>query len=112
MTTESSTNTTSAAADASCEAMGALAPQHELLKPFAGTFNSEVKIWMGPGEPMVMTGTMENSLDLGGRFLKQVYASNTPMDECGTVFEGRGFWVSTPRPGSSKVSGSTTRARS
>ena len=28
------------------------------LKPFIGTFAAQVKLWMGPGEPMVSTGTM------------------------------------------------------
>ena len=28
-------------------------PEHELLKPFEGTFAADVKIWMGPGEPVI-----------------------------------------------------------
>ncbi len=26
------------------------------LEPFVGTFKAVVKLWMGPGEPMVSTG--------------------------------------------------------
>jgi hypothetical protein len=46
---------------------------------------------MGPGDPMVSTGVMENSWDLGGRFLKQVYKGD-PNPGPFPNFEGRGFW--------------------
>jgi hypothetical protein len=61
-------------------------PQHESLARFAGRWRAEVKIWMGPGEPMVSTGVMTNTMVLGGRFLEQSYADDSGM------FEGRGFW--------------------
>lgn len=64
---------------------------HSRLKPFAGTFRAEVKMWMGPGEPHVTTGTMVNDEDLGGRFLRQTYkgdAAEGPFPS----FEGRGYW--------------------
>lgn len=70
---------------------GALCEHHEKFRPFEGTFRTEVKMWMGPGEPMVSTGTMVNTLDLGGRFLRQEYtgdANDGPFPN----FEGRGFW--------------------
>ncbi len=66
-------------------------PAHQRLKPFEGTFKSIVRIWMGPGDPNVSTGTMTNTLELGGRFLRQEYqgdASEGPFPD----FEGRGFW--------------------
>ncbi len=66
-------------------------PAHQRLKPFEGTFKSIVRIWMGPGDPNVSTGTMTNTLELGGRFLRQEYqgdASEGPFPN----FEGRGFW--------------------
>ena len=65
--------------------------QHKLFEQFVGTWKAEVTMWMGPGEPMVSTGTMVNSLDLGGRYLKQDYkgdATDGPFPN----FEGRGFW--------------------
>jgi len=72
-------------------AMAAPGREHARLEPFVGTFRSQVKMWMGPGEPMVTTGTMTNTLVLGQRFLSQVYQG----DESGgpfPSFEGRGFW--------------------
>ena len=82
--------------EASMDAMqeaAAPGPEHERLKPFLGTFKAEVKMWMGPDDPMVSTGTMINTLDLGDRFVKQYYqgdpgAEPTPFPD----FEGRGFW--------------------
>ena len=74
-----------------CAEMGALTDEHKLFEPFAGTFTAEVKMWMGPGEPMVSTGVMTNTLDLGGRFLHQCYKGDVtegPFPD----FEGRGYW--------------------
>ncbi len=74
-----------------CTAMGALAKEHELLKPFVGTFASTVTLWMGPGEPLVSTGTMTNTLVLGDRFLCQDYQGD-PNDGPFSGFAGKGFW--------------------
>jgi len=74
-----------------CSNSGGLCEHHEKLKPFEGTFKAEVKMWMGPGEPHVSTGTMVNSLDLGGRFLEQRYKGNE-TDGPFPNFEGRGWW--------------------
>lgn len=66
-------------------------PHHAFLKPFEGTFRSEVKMWMGPGEPSISTGTMVNRWVLDGLFLQQEYTG----DETGApfpVFRGHGFW--------------------
>ena len=65
--------------------------KHELFKPFAGTFSAVVRMWMGPGEPTEMTGTMLNTLDLGGLFLKQHYEGKGDEGPFGH-FEGRGYW--------------------
>lgn len=73
------------------QAFGAPGPEHEWLGPFVGTFRAEVKMWMGPGEPSVMAGTMVNSMDLGGRFLRQDYKGD-PNEGPFPEFEGRGFW--------------------
>lgn len=66
-------------------------PQHEQLKTFEGTFRAVVKLWMGPGDPMVATGTMTNTMQLDGRFLHQDYvgdASEGPFPR----FVGKGYW--------------------
>ncbi|HHN78395.1 MAG TPA: DUF1579 domain-containing protein [Phycisphaerales bacterium] len=70
-----------------CMAAARLAPEHELLKAFEGTWKSEVKMWMDPSaDPMVSTGVMKNSLILGGRFIEHDYANDD-----GTFF-GKGHW--------------------
>ena len=71
--------------------MAATTEEHERLKPFIGTFRAEVKMWMGPGEPMVTTGTMVNEPDLGGRFLRQTYTGDEAEGPFPN-FEGRGYW--------------------
>ena len=71
---------------------------HEALKPFAGTFKSEVKMWFGPGEPSVMTGVMKSSWELGGLYLHQDYkgdATEGPFPN----FEGKGYWGYNPSSG-------------
>ena len=66
-------------------------PEHERLRPFLGRFRAEVKMWMGPGQPMVTTGTMENSWQLNGLYLHQDYQG----DESPGIFpgfQGKGYW--------------------
>lgn len=74
-----------------CAGMGETAEAHEKFKPFVGTFAAQVKMWMGPGDPMESTGTMTNTLELGGRFLQQQYKGD-PGDGPFPNFEGKGFW--------------------
>jgi hypothetical protein len=72
-------------------AMSAPNEDHARLEPFAGTFKAEVKMWMGPGEPMVSTGTMTNTFTLGGRFIEHDYqgdAQEGPFPD----FQGKGYW--------------------
>jgi hypothetical protein len=78
-------------AQADFAAMAAPGAEHERLRPFVGTFRADVKMWMGPGEPMVTTGTMVNTFRLGNRFLNQEYrgdATEGPFPN----FEGHGYW--------------------
>ena len=49
---------------------------HERLAESVGTWNMEVKMWMGPGEPMVSTGTAERKMILGGRVLVEEVTSD------------------------------------
>lgn len=76
---------------AECAEMGALAEAHGRLKAFEGKFSAKCSLWMGPGDPMVTTGVMENTLALGGRFLRQDYTGD-PSDGPFSNFEGRGYW--------------------
>lgn len=66
-------------------------PEHDRFGPFIGTFRAVVELWMGPGEPTVTTGTMVNTLDLGGRYLRQDYKGD-PGEGPFPEFEGHGFW--------------------
>lgn len=77
--------------DEQIEPVAATTEEHRRFLPFEGTFDAEVEMWMGPGDPMVMTGKMVNELDLGGRFLRQTYRSDGPEGPFGS-FEGRGYW--------------------
>ena len=76
---------------ADCTQMGALADAHKKLEPFVGTFTAKVTMWMGPGDPFISTGKMTNSLDLGGRFLRQNYQGDQAEGPFPN-FEGRGYW--------------------
>lgn len=71
--------------------MPAPAKEHQVFKPFEGKFRAQVKMWMGPGEPMVSTGTMVNSLELSGLYLRQDYIGEA-QDGPFPSFEGKGFW--------------------
>ena len=71
--------------------MAAPTGAHEKLKPFEGSFRAEVKMWMGPGDPIVSTGTMTSTFDLGSRFLHQRYVGDQ-SDGPFPNFEGRGYW--------------------
>ncbi len=66
-------------------------PKHELMKPFEGTFRSEVKMWFGPGDPMITTGVMVNSWHLNGLYLHQDYKGDA-VDGPFPNFEGKGYW--------------------
>lgn len=66
-------------------------PQHKQLEPFVGTFKAEVKMWFGPGDPMVTTGKMVSSWHLKGLYLHQDYAGDA-TDGPFPNFEGKGYW--------------------
>ncbi len=66
-------------------------PEHDRLKPFAGRFLADVSVWMGPGEPMLSTGTMVNKWDLEGLYLHQIYQGE-PSEPGWPAFAGRGYW--------------------
>jgi hypothetical protein len=50
---------------------------HKLLASLEGSWTTKTKSWMEPGKPPVEeTGTCEQKIILGGRFLQQVYAGD------------------------------------
>ncbi len=77
--------------DTDCMQMSPPGAEHERLGAFAGTWRAAVTMWMGPGEPMVSTGTMVNTMDLDGRYLREEYKGD-PNDGPFPEFEGRGYW--------------------
>lgn len=60
---------------------------HERLAESVGTWNMEIKMWMGPGEPSVTTGTAERSMILDGRVLVEEVDSSM----MGQPFQGYGM---------------------
>ena len=61
---------------------------HKKLATMAGTFEVKTKMWMQPGAPpQESTGTSENKMVLGGRYLEQSY-NGTMM---GQPFSGMGM---------------------
>lgn len=66
---------------------------HQRLQPFVGTFAAEVRFWMGPGEPVITTGTMNAGFILGGRFLRQVFEGDLPegAPAAASAFCGEGY---------------------
>ncbi len=65
--------------------------QHRRLEPFAGQFRSEVKMWMGSGDPYISTGTMTNSWQVDDLFLHQDYVGDASQGAV-PAFRGQGFW--------------------
>lgn len=75
----------------SCAGFGKPAEAHKRFEPFVGSFRASVQMWMGPGEPMVSTGVMTNTLELGGRYLRHSYRGD-PSPGPFPAFEGHGYW--------------------
>lgn len=74
-----------------CAQQGDVGAEHKRFEAFVGKFKAVVKLWMGPGDPMESTGEMINTLELGGRFLKQDFHGDQ-TDGPFPNFEGRGYW--------------------
>ena len=63
-------------------------PEHKALEQFVGTWDTNAKMWHAPGTPpQESTGTAENKMALGGRFLEQHF-EGTMM---GQPFSGMGY---------------------
>lgn len=65
--------------------------EHVRIQPFEGTFRAEVKLWMGPGDPMISTGTITNTWQIGGLYLHQDYVGDA-NDGPFPGFVGKGYW--------------------
>jgi len=74
-----------------CAEMAKTTEAHARFKPFIGKFKARVQMWMAPGDPMISTGVMTNTLELGGRYLHQSYKGD-PNPGPFPSFEGRGYW--------------------
>ena len=62
--------------------------EHKALEQFVGTWDTSAKMWHAPGTPpQESTGTAENKMTLGGRFLEQKF-EGTMM---GQPFTGMGY---------------------
>jgi hypothetical protein len=49
-------------------------PEHKQLEAMVGSWTTETKTWMAPGQPpMVSSGAAENTSILGGRYIQQEY---------------------------------------
>jgi len=105
MATEQKECGCSAPSASECEAammeMAKPAPEIKFLEPLVGTFDAEVKMWMGPGEPVISHGVMVNEWSLGGKWLRHTYAGDENFNGSGFfgfdktrgVFEG--LWIDT-----------------
>ncbi|UCF35067.1 MAG: DUF1579 domain-containing protein [Phycisphaerales bacterium] len=51
------------------EQFNAMGPEHARFKEAVGTWNTVTKMWMGPGEPTISTGTSEMEVIFGGRYM-------------------------------------------
>ena len=66
------------------ERLGTPGPEHARFQEAVGTWRTEMKMWMGPGEPTVSVGTSKMEVIFGGRYLQEHYRC-TFMEE---PFEG------------------------
>jgi hypothetical protein len=91
-------------------------PQHAWLKKGEGDWKATVKMWSGPGDPVVSEGVSENRMILGGRYLEQRYTGamyGQPFEGYGlTGFDNRtqqffGMWVDNSSTGLMTSYGST-----
>jgi len=70
-----------------CTKLGTPGAPHKLLAGMAGSWNTKSKFWMEPDTPpMESTGTCEQKMLLGGRFLQQEYTG----EMMGSPFTGIG----------------------
>ena len=67
--------------------LGTPGAPHKVLASIAGRWNTKIRTWMEPDKPpMESTGTCEQKMLLGGRFLQQEFSGNM----MGSAFTGIG----------------------
>ena len=67
--------------------LGAPGAPHKVLATMVGNWSTKIKSWMEPNKPpMESTGTCEQKMILGGRFLQQEFTG----DIMGSMFTGIG----------------------
>lgn len=67
--------------------LGTPGAPHKMLASIAGSWNTKIKSWMEPDKPaMESTGTCEQKMLLGGRFLQQEFTG----EMMGSTFTGIG----------------------
>jgi hypothetical protein len=70
-----------------CQKLATPGAPHKLLASLAGSWNTKMKSWMEPDKPpMESTGTCEQKMILGGRYLQQEYTG----EMMGSTFSGFG----------------------
>lgn len=62
-----------------CEKMGAVNENHKLLEYMLGNWDYSNKMWMGPGDPTVSTGTCTTRAIFDGRFFVSDHVGNMEM---------------------------------
>lgn len=93
---------------------------HKKLEAMVGTFDAEVKMWMGGAnvEPNISKGTSENKLVLGGRYVEQNFTSEMmkqPFSGIGYTgydnFNKKyvGFWIDNMSTAMSTMDGSVDK---
>lgn len=81
--------------------MGKPVAEHAILKTFVGTWDAVVKMWMGPGDPMVSGGVIVNTLEHGDKWLRNEYNGDDGFAGSGfmgfnkTTGKYEGFWIDT-----------------
>ncbi len=69
--------------------LGTPGDPHKQLAGMAGNWSTRIKTWMGPDSPpMESSGTSEQKMLLGGRFLQQVFTSEMMGGYSGIGFTG------------------------
>jgi hypothetical protein len=72
---------------AAYEAAGKPGAEHARLAESVGNWKSTVRVWMGPGDPMVSEATTTREMILDGRVLEEHFAGNM----MGQPFTGHGM---------------------
>jgi hypothetical protein len=62
-------------------------PEHELLAKLKGSYETKMKLWMGPGEPKESTAKTKRTMIMDGLFLQE----NHSGDFLGMPFKGMGI---------------------